>query len=383
MFAIKNFIRMKLIKPFSLFLTAILALYSCNIEDFDSGLDDANIALTCPEAAENLQKASIDFASASSDDDNFSDVCNAYKKALENQISACGDPDGSFQTLIDGLSCGNDTPTTQTGVFKVDFDGSTYTADNIGATILDDILNISGFRGNDGEVITLTVFNPSVGTFDLGVTNGALESNAVAYNSEVNSSGSGTWVTFSDTNTPQGELVITKIDEINKTISGTFSFTGSNPTLSQTKEFTNGSFTDVVYNNSLSTGNPSGNNSFFAKVDGQEFVEDLVTASKTSTTGEPIIIISATKNNLQTININIEGDAAPGEYTFSRFGAPSAVYNRSLTDINTGTGKVIITLHDVVNKRIVGTFEFNAGPLLQDPIYSITEGSFDLTYMEF
>ncbi|MEN3325166.1 DUF6252 family protein [Mariniflexile soesokkakense] len=265
------------------------------------------------------------------------------------------------------------------GVFKVDFDGLTYEADNIQATLLNDVFNITGFRGNSGEALTLTVFNPSLGKHALGVTNNSLETNAAAY-TEANNTGSGSWVAFSQANVSQGEINITGINEIDKTISGTFYFTGTNASISKAKEFTKGVFTNVSFEASLGGGNTN-NNTFFAKVDGVEFKENLIAGIFQTLNGVSTIGISATKDNLQTIGFNLDGNILPGEYTFNTFSTPMALYNRSMSDINTGTGILKISTHDKAKKRIIGTFQFTASPFLSTGAsYEITEGSFDVTY---
>jgi hypothetical protein len=247
------------------------------------------------------------------------------------------------------------------------------------ATLLNDVLNITAFRGNSGEAVILTVFNPSLGKHALGVTNNSLESNAAAY-TEANNTGSGSWVAFSQANISQGELNITEINETDKTISGTFYFTGTNASIAKTKEFTKGVFTNVSFEASLGGGNTN-NNTFFAKVDGVEFKENLIAGVYQTLNGVSTIGISATKDNLQTIGFNLDGDILPGEYTFNTFGTPSALYNRSMSDINTGTGTLKISSHDKTKKRIIGTFQFTASPFLSTGTsYEITEGSFDVTY---
>lgn len=264
------------------------------------------------------------------------------------------------------------------GVFKVSFDGLTYEADNIQATLLNDVLNITGFRGDSGEAVILTVFNPSLGKHALGVTNNSLESNAAAY-TEANNTGSGSWVAFSQANISQGELNITEINETDKTISGTFYFIGTNASISKTKEFTKGVFTNVSFAASLGGGNNS--NTFFAKVDGVEFKENLIAGIYQTLNGVSTIGISATKDNLQSIGFNLDGDILPGEYSFNTFSTPTALYSRSMSDINTGAGMLKISTHDKTKKRIIGTFQFTASPFLSTGTsYEITEGSFDVTY---
>lgn len=269
----------------------------------------------------------------------------------------------------------NSSPST--GTFQVDFDGQTYVADVVSATIIDDVINITGLRGPNDENVTLTVFGNSTGTYQLGVTNNQVELNGAAY-IEPNNDGTGVFVALTDGVTSQGELVITEIDEANLTMSGTFQFTGVNVNTEEVKEFTNGVFIEIPYNDGL-VGN---DNTFFAKVDGAEFVEDVVNGVNVSAGGTSSIAISATKNNGQTIGLFFNTDVTPGDYSFGGFGGiPLAQYNVGTTSLNIGSGTFTIITHDVANKHIVGTFEFTATPFgSTGSNYEITEGSFDVVY---
>ncbi|WP_033960592.1 hypothetical protein [Psychroserpens jangbogonensis] len=50
-------------------------------------------------------------------DTSNTDLCNAYKAALQNKITVCGDTNGSMQAIIDGL--GDCTPTNTSGTLSV------------------------------------------------------------------------------------------------------------------------------------------------------------------------------------------------------------------------------------------------------------------------
>jgi len=271
-------------------------------------------------------------------------------------------------------------PSGNKGTLKVDFDGKTFTADATSATVLSKVINISGFRGANQEAIVLTIFGSKTGAYQIGVTTNQVEVNGAAYSTNTKSGTGDTWVGVTDFTTSQGEVKITEIDTENKTISGTFFFTGQNQSLGS-KEFTKGVFNKISYTtNALPS---TGNNSFFAKVDGVEFVEDAVQGAAVSLPGFSTIGISATKNNLQTIGLTLNSDIIEGDYTFSSFSPPIGQYNLSLTDGNVSQeagSKLTITLHDKAKKRIVGTFNFTASPLLGGKNYEITEGSFDVTY---
>ncbi|MGJ8593647.1 MAG: DUF6252 family protein [Aquaticitalea sp.] len=282
-------------------------------------------------------------------------------------VQSCSDSDDS-----------NNNPPAAAGTFQVDFDGQTYVADVVSSTIIDNNINIAGLRGTEGENVNITVFGSTVGTYQLGVTMNQVEVNGAAY-IEPNNDGSGVFVSIGDGTTAQGEVVITEIDEVNLTISGTFNFTGTNGNTEEVKEFTNGSFNRIPYIDGL----VANDNQFFAKVDGAEFVEDLVAGVNLSTGGQSSLGITATKNSNETIGLYFDSEVAPGTYDFGGFGSvPLAQYNVSTSEITIGTGTFTITTHDIANKHIVGTFEFTSEAVFggTGATYEITEGSFDVVY---
>ncbi len=270
------------------------------------------------------------------------------------------------------------TPNVEAGALQVDFDGKTVSFDITSATVSNNVINISGLKSSSQEALVLNVFASSIGTYQLGVTVNQVEVNSVAY---ANTGSGKTWTSVKDFVTSQGEITITEIDETNKTISGTFFFTGYDST-SASKDFTKGVFNKIPYASDVPSGNS--NNTFFAKVDGVEFVEDGIGGALLSFPGTPsIITISATKNSFETISISVSSNITSGTYDFSTFDPPMGQYNLSLTEGTVSdSGVLTITSHDIANKRIVGTFSFKASPLIgTGNSYEITEGSFDVTYL--
>lgn len=276
---------------------------------------------------------------------------------------------------LDASITNNDT--NNSAVFRVAIDGETFVADNPVATVIDDVINISGIKTSTGEIITLTVFGNAVGRYQLGVTQNQVEVNAASYTNQLDGTGD-TWIAATDFITPQGEVNIVEIDRENETISGTFSFTGHNVSLPQIA-FTSGVFTNVSFAGGLVT--TDSNNMFSAKVDGVEFTADAINAVQTTLSNMSTIGIVATKNTMETLSITVDANIEPGDYQFGGINIPTAQYNLSLTDANIGEGSFTITTHDTTNRRIVGTFSFTASPLLSDGAsFEITEGSFDVTY---
>ena len=91
---------------FLAFTFALLTFNSCNIEPFEGETSEepnSQLPSTCEEAAQNTVDAALAYGNISPTDSDFANVCSAYKKALEDQVSVCGDQGGAFQTLIDSL----------------------------------------------------------------------------------------------------------------------------------------------------------------------------------------------------------------------------------------------------------------------------------------
>lgn len=86
---------------------ALLFITSCNIEPFEGEIpeDSTNNQLpsTCEGAVNNTAAAALAYGNVSPTDSDFSSICSAYKKALQDQVSVCGDQGGAFQILIDSL----------------------------------------------------------------------------------------------------------------------------------------------------------------------------------------------------------------------------------------------------------------------------------------
>lgn len=272
-------------------------------------------------------------------------------------------------------SNGNNVPFT--GTFQVNIDGDLWIADNAAANIIDGVTNITGFKGSNGEAVIITLQTDQVGTYQFGPINGEFMLNGGAYNP-----GGGANAFVTDVNTPNGTVTISSIDTTNKLISGSFSFDALEFVNNTTKVLSGGVFTNVPYSDDLNDSNPGGN-SFFAKVDGVEFQEDLVSGFEAL----GMVSISATKNSSETIGLSFTSGITTGTYSLALpgLGDASALYNYSQTAFGyNGDGSVTITQHDTVNKRIVGTFSYVASTLNPQQgapnSVNITEGSFDVNY---
>ncbi|MEH6537470.1 MAG: hypothetical protein V7719_13815 [Psychroserpens sp.] len=119
-------------KIFTLLMcTAVLTFVSCEDEPLEG--DFLTGGTTCEEAILNTTQAALSFLGVN--DDNYTQLCTAYRNALEAQIQACGDEDGTLQAAVTALGdCSNnvandcDTATEAVEVAQAAF--ADATADN-------------------------------------------------------------------------------------------------------------------------------------------------------------------------------------------------------------------------------------------------------------
>lgn len=86
----------------------LLSAFTCENEPLEGEFGvDTNIS--CDNAAENLTSAESNYINSNPEDSNYTQLCLAYKVALQDYITSCGD-DGTLQTIYDNLGdCGEST----------------------------------------------------------------------------------------------------------------------------------------------------------------------------------------------------------------------------------------------------------------------------------
>jgi len=109
-------------------------------------------------------QAATDQAEAAYNENNTDeDLCNAYKQALENQITECGDEDGSLQAIIDDLgdcsasAVSNGTLSVNTGTLNIEFTQQTVTFEN-------EVITVEGVSQGGSYVIYFQVTEGETGT---------------------------------------------------------------------------------------------------------------------------------------------------------------------------------------------------------------------------
>ena len=86
----------------------LLSAFTCENEPLE-GEFGVDTSISCEIATQNLTTAGSNFVDSDTEDSNYTQLCLAYKVALQDQINACGD-DGTLQTIYDNLGdCGENT----------------------------------------------------------------------------------------------------------------------------------------------------------------------------------------------------------------------------------------------------------------------------------
>lgn len=253
-------------------------------------------------------------------------------------------------------------------VFKADFSGNTWTATTTFALVSGNLIQISGTKAN-GEGFGFLIDGATIGTYPAN-------ENILAFtpaNSEF-----GYWsVNSADPDENTGSITISEIDTVNKTISGTFNYKGywsddDAPSILPIL-FTNGVFTDIPY-----ITQPETTDTFFAKVNGAEFVEVDILAFEIGIGGQDFISIGAQNSSLDAITVSVRNNIGPGTYAITGNTATDlvqAIYDFDDVDYNAVTGSV--TIQSKTATRIKGTFNFVTNGATP---FTFTEGAFDVEY---
>ncbi len=211
--------------------------------------------------------------------------------------------------------------------------------------------------------------------FDFGVNNGIAENSydliigggaRLSYTNDDN-------VVYALAATKVGEFIITKIDEVNGTMSGTFQATLQNVS-DQTDKVTvsNGIFTDVPYVvQKEATGN-----THIAVVDGVELKGTLGTGST--------IFHVLYKSDYKLIDLTFPHSDVPVVYNIAEFDDPyyKVVYTEGLYSYRATSGNITVTSVDVANKKVEGTYSVTVESIpISGVTKQITEGVFSFTYL--
>ncbi len=257
-----------------------------------------------------------------------------------------------------------------TGFFKADFNGQNWVATAASANIYNGKIELVGMKGGQNEGFGFILNGTTAGTY-------SSSTNLLSF-SPANSTDAYIGINPNNANEVAGSVVINGIDTVNHTISGIFNFKGywSDTTVSNVApiNFTNGVFMNIPY----TTTNPV-TDTFYAKVDGVEFVENTIDVATTISSGFPdSYSIVASKTNGDRIGISIAQSLPVGTYQFAgAFGQQinsSCLLNNVLYNGDTGS----ITITSKTATHMEGTFNVIEKNFTTNQTKAVTEGAFSV-----
>lgn len=271
------------------------------------------------------------------------------------------------------------------GQLKVDIDGQTFVATNVQASVSATAISITGLRSGNNDFIQITLPAPlnQVGTYTWAdatsnsVLLGLIYSNS-ASEGFISAPSTGDFADYPEY-TDTAKVTVTSIDMQNKTISGTFQFTGGRFNAEGAllkKEFTNGSFTNLSFAGGTTT--PT-NDTFFAKIDGTAFNPTTITGNILNGS----LFVIGKKAGVENIAITIPASIVAGTYAFSTFGEYRVMYIADATQngtFNGDSGTLTIISNNTSTNKIKGTFNFLGESLFSTDTHTITEGAFEVSY---
>jgi len=252
-----------------------------------------------------------------------------------------------------------------TTLFSVDFGGETFIAAEAGASLGAGTFAVGGVRGANGETVSIYLEGGNdVGTYTNAFFSYTADDDAT--NSYANADNTGT-------------LVITEVDEVNHTVSGTFSFVGIYADTSAGLPdiaFTNGVFENIPYE--IEQSDPD---LFGATVDATANTYAPADILVTVVGGDfDIVFIRGTSLN-EKIGIYVKQTTIPGTYVFSdsvNANIRASYETTAGVTYNISGGSLLVT--ENTGTRIKGTFSFDVKNSAGTVIHTVTNGSFDVEY---
>jgi len=264
-------------------------------------------------------------------------------------------------------------PTLEPTLFKVDFSAATWTAVTAQAFISGNLIQIAAAKPN-GDTFAFLIEGNALGTYPANA-------NILAFTPA--GSDFVYWsINGANASENTGSITISNIDTVNKKISGTFEYKGYWSDTTTTSilpvQFASGVFTNIPYAINI----PVSNDSFFANVDGAEFVENQIDGSLiTNVSGMPDqISIVGSKTNGDSVGLNIVRSLTVGTYNFTGpLGAQvngRCLFDNILYSADSGS----LTITSKTDTRIKGTFNMIVKNFTTSATKTITAGTFDVEY---
>lgn len=271
-------------------------------------------------------------------------------------------------------SCTKDPDPAQVGIMNATVDGATWESVTTSAVISNTGISITGLNQNNDALVLDVLKGTTIGSYNVKGGNSSSIDAAISMSPNT---GAAYASTFYATNINVGTITISEINDANKTISG--SFTGSIKRFDPVEKeiaISEGTFTKIPYN--VQSGSPG--NSFSAKVDGLRLSATTIAGTKDETAKVILLHFSGANKNitistLSTVGRGTYAMGGPGNDYYGTYTAGTKYYTSY-------SGSINITTHNIVTKRMEGTFSFFVQPDVPDGTsLTISEGNFAVTYL--
>lgn len=245
---------------------------------------------------------------------------------------------------------------------------------NEGATLAQGMLNIYGISP-DSQEISITLTDTTLGVHALSP-----QTSSLAIYGFIDSSYTTNFSTSAGTDTTQagGEVTLTAIDQLTKTVSGTFAFKVYRASDGAQRTIATGVFSNIPYTTTLPGTAPT--DTVTASIDGAQFASTSIQAS---TSGAQLTILGSISSGSQSIALIFPANAPVGSHALTTAApAYSAVYDFVSSSSNTAApanaGAINILENNTSTSRIRGSFSFTTSDAGNN--HAVTGGYFSVYY---
>jgi hypothetical protein len=251
------------------------------------------------------------------------------------------------------------------GNFRARINGTQWIATaSTSATMNSGIITLTGV-GNR-KSLTIVLLGNAPGTYALNDTS----FNNAAYIDSTNSGG-GFSTAQGGSAVAGGQVIITRIDNTAKTITGTFSFKTFRSSDSSKADFTEGIFENIKFTSQFIAPGPATTDTLTAVVAANTFTATTITAVANGSNISAGGIASGGRSIAIILPLNITA----GMYTIGGTGSNiTATYTNGTSLSMSLTGSLNVIQHDSVTKRLRADFNFTAADIITSATTTVTQG---------
>jgi hypothetical protein len=254
-----------------------------------------------------------------------------------------------------------------TGNFRAKINGTQWIATaSASATINSGIITLTG-TGNR-KSLTIVLLGSGPGTYVLNDTT----FNTAAFTDSTNNGGAAFSTSQGGAAVAGGQVIITKIDNAAKTITGSFSFKTFRSSDSSKADFTEGIFENIKFTSQVIPPLPTNpGDTLTAIVDGNAFTATAITAVAAGSN----ITVGGIAAGGRSIALIMPSNITAGSYTIGGTGGTiTGTYTSGTTLSMSLTGGLTVIQHDSATKRLKANFNFTAVDVMSSATTTITQG---------